>query len=166
VIGDGARRRSAGVLYSPPDHDSIPRKYKIAGRAGHPVAARDQETRVPRYHVGPADGFTEGERRVVVCGDREVGVFRIDGGFHGWHNHCPHRGGPVFQGRIMKRVVEPLEADGGTRLLQFDGDETHIICPWHGWEFSITTGEHPGHQRARLRKVDIEVRDGEVYVSL
>ena len=121
---------------------------------------------MPHYHVGPADGFADGERRVVVCGDREVGVFRIGGGFHGWHNHCPHRGGPVCQGRIMKRVVEPLEADGGTRLLQFDGDETHIICPWHGWEFSITTGEHPGLQRARLRKVDIEVRDGEVYVSL
>lgn len=121
---------------------------------------------MPDYLVGPVDGFADGERRVVVCGDKEVGVFRINGAFYGWHNRCSHVGGPVCQGRLMKRVVEPVDADGTTRMLQFDGEETHIVCPWHGYEFSVTTGRHPGNPRARLIKADIEVRDGDVFVRL
>jgi nitrite reductase/ring-hydroxylating ferredoxin subunit len=42
----------------------------------------------------------------------------------------------------------------------------HIICPWHGHEFSIKTGRHPGNPRLRLRKVDLSIRNGEIYVSL
>lgn len=121
---------------------------------------------MPQYLVGPVDGFAEGERRVVVCGDKEVGVFRIDGAFYGWHNRCSHLGGPVCQGRLLKRVVEPVDADGTTRMLQFDGEEINIICPWHGYEFSVRTGRHPGNPRARLLKADIEVREGDVYVCL
>ncbi len=121
---------------------------------------------MPSYSVGRADEFNEGERRVVVCGEKEIGVFKVDGEFYAWHNRCGHLGGPVCQGRVLKRVLEPLADDKTSYSFQFDESETHIICPWHGYEFSIKTGLHPGNSRFRLHKADIEVRDGDIYVSV
>ena len=77
---------------------------------------------------------------------QEVGVFRIGGEFYAWHNRCAHRAGPVCQGRIMKRVLEPVAGDKTMRTQEYDEAESHIVCPWHGYEFSIKTGYSPGQQ--------------------
>ncbi len=121
---------------------------------------------MPDYRVGPVDEFAEDDRRIVVCDDREIGVFRVRGEFHAWHNRCPHQGGPVCKGRIMQRVLEPVDAEGQTRAQLYDPEESHIICPWHGYEFSIRTGQHPGNARARLIRAEVKVREGMVYVCL
>jgi nitrite reductase/ring-hydroxylating ferredoxin subunit len=118
------------------------------------------------YSAGKVSDYADGDRKVVVCGDSEVGVFRIAGEFRAWHNRCAHRAGPVCQGRIMQRVIEPVAADGTTRTLDYDPSETNIVCPWHGYEFSIKTGFHQGNSRIRLRKADMAIRDGEIYVSV
>ena len=121
---------------------------------------------MPHYSAGSAADYAEGERRVVVCGDKEVGIFRLGGEFFGWHNRCAHRAGPICQGRVLKRVLEPVDADGCTRSQVFDEDVHHIICPWHGYEYDIRTGEHPGNPQIRLRKAELAVREGELYVCL
>jgi nitrite reductase/ring-hydroxylating ferredoxin subunit len=121
---------------------------------------------MPEYSAGKVTDYAEGDRKVVDCGEQEVGIFRIDGEFFAWHNRCAHRAGPVCQGRIMKRVIEPVAADRSIRSQQYDPSETHIICPWHGYEFNIKTGCHQGNSRIRLRKADMTIRDGEIYVRL
>ena len=46
-------------------------------------------------------------------------------------------------------------------------EEGHILnCPWHGWEYDVTTGECLSRNRVRLPAHDVEVRDGEIVVSL
>jgi nitrite reductase/ring-hydroxylating ferredoxin subunit len=121
---------------------------------------------MPEYSVGSLAEFAEGDRRVVKCGEAEIGVFRIDGQFYAWHNSCGHLGGPVCQGRIMRKVIEPVDGENRVRALEYDATELHIVCPWHGYEFSIRTGRHPGHSHLRLRKATVKLRDGEVYVVL
>jgi len=116
------------------------------------------------YVVGRLDEFTEGSRKVVSCDGTEVGVFRVDGELVAWHNQCAHLQGPVCQGRIYSRVEEPIDENGHTRMLQYNEKEKHIVCPWHGWEFSLKSGKHPGHAKAGLRKAKLEVTDGHVYV--
>jgi nitrite reductase (NADH) small subunit len=118
------------------------------------------------YSAGSVADYADGDRKVVLCGQAEVGVFRIDGEFHAWHNRCAHLAGPICQGRIMKRVLEPVDADNCVRAQAYDESETHIVCPWHGYEYNIKTGRHPGNDRMGLRRADIIIRDGEVYVSL
>lgn len=118
------------------------------------------------YMAGNVDDYADGDRKVVVCGDKEVGVFRIGGEFYAWHNRCAHRAGPVCQGRIMKRVLEPVAGDKTTRTQEYDEAESHIVCPWHGYEFSIRTGIHQGNSRTRLLKAELTIRDGEIYVSV
>jgi nitrite reductase/ring-hydroxylating ferredoxin subunit len=65
----------------------------------------------------------------------------------------------------MQRVVEPVQSDGTVRALQYHADDTHIVCPWHGYEYNVRTGEHPGHATLKLRKASVIVRDGGVYVT-
>jgi nitrite reductase/ring-hydroxylating ferredoxin subunit len=118
------------------------------------------------YHAGRLTELSESGRRVLKCGDIEIGVFVIDGEVHAWHSECAHRGGPVCQGRLMKRVIEPLQADKTIRTAQYQETETHIVCPWHGYEYNIKTGEHPGHAGLKLRRAAVTVRNGDVYVIL
>ena len=116
------------------------------------------------YHAGRFDELKERGRVLVKCGDAEVGIFLVDGELYAWHNECAHRGGPVCQGRVLKRVIEPVASDGSVRGLQYDAEDTHIVCPWHGYEYNIRTGERPGHAAFKLRKVGVSVREGEIYV--
>lgn len=118
------------------------------------------------YMAGKVADYADGDRKVVECGEFEVGVFRIGDEFFGWHNRCAHRAGPVCQGRIMKRVLEPTASDKTVRTQAYDESESHIVCPWHGYEFSIRSGYHQGSTRFRLRKAELRISDGEIYVSV
>jgi nitrite reductase/ring-hydroxylating ferredoxin subunit len=117
------------------------------------------------YYAGNVSEYADGDRRVIVCGDIEVGFFKIGETFYAWHNRCAHRAGPVCQGRMMNRVIEPVAADRTVRAMAYD-DDRNIVCPWHGYEYSIKTGVNQGNPRLRLKKADISIRDGEVYVRV
>ena len=65
---------------------------------------------------------------------------------------------------FLKRVVEPVASDGTVRTLQYHAEDTHIVCPWHGYEYNIRTGEHTGHAAFKLRKAGVSVRNGEIDV--
>src|SRR5262245_57705381 len=112
------------------------------------------------YSAGKLTDYANGDRKVIVCGDKEVGVFKLDDEFYAWHNRCAHRSGPICQGRLMKRVLEPVAEDGTVRAMEYDESETNIVCPWHGYEYSIKTGSHQGNPRIRLLKAELTVRDG------
>ncbi len=116
------------------------------------------------YLVCREDELKDGDRRVVSCDGTEVGVFKVDGEFVAWHNECPHRSGPVCQGRIYKRVIEPLAADGTVRELAYDESVTNLVCSWHGYEFNLKTGANQGYDKIKLRKARLEQRDGNIYV--
>lgn len=107
----------------------------------------------------------EGGRVVVEMGGLEIGIFRLDGQLFAWENRCVHAGGPVCQGTLMNRVTERLDSE--RRSLGDDfADELHIVCPWHGYEYDIRTGEHPADSRLRLRRIEVEEREGEILVRL
>jgi nitrite reductase/ring-hydroxylating ferredoxin subunit len=113
-----------------------------------------------------ADELNDGDRRVVSCDGVEVGVFKVDGQFVAWHNECPHRQGPVCQGRIYQRVLEPIAGDGTVRALAYDERVTNIVCSWHGYEFDLKTGINQGSDQFRLRKAKLEEKDGNIYVAV
>src|ERR1700730_16024018 len=118
------------------------------------------------YMAGNVDDYADGDRKVVVCGDKEVGVFRMGNEFSPGKTRGPPRAGRVGRGGIMKRVLEPVASDKTTRSQAYDEAESHIVCPWHGYEFSIRSGFHQGNSRVRLRKAELMIRDGEIYVSV
>ncbi|MBI1903116.1 MAG: Rieske 2Fe-2S domain-containing protein [Planctomycetia bacterium] len=64
-----------------------------------------------------------GQCRPVMAGDLEVAVFNVDGQFYVLKNECPHAGGPLGEGFLEGPVV---------------------TCPWHGWQFDVTSGQAQG----------------------
>lgn len=117
------------------------------------------------WYVGHVDEIPERGRKVVRAGEHEIGVFRVNGALVAWHNSCAHRDGPVCQGRVFNRVREPVAADGTVRMLEYDAAAVHLVCPWHGYEYDLVTGEHPGNPRLRLRRATLSVVGSEIYVS-
>ncbi|MDQ0383028.1 Rieske (2Fe-2S) protein [Amycolatopsis thermophila] len=117
--------------------------------------------------VARSSDVAEGGRYVVaVRDDLHIGLFRFRGRLYAYENTCPHQGGPVCQGRLVDGVRERLDAHRHSLGLAFDEDDPHIVCPWHGFEYRITTGEHPGAPRFRLRSFAVTEENGEISVAL
>jgi nitrite reductase/ring-hydroxylating ferredoxin subunit len=116
--------------------------------------------------IGDAVSFQKPGRKVVEVDGTEVGVFCLDGKFTAYENVCPHMGGPVCQGKIIARVQEMVARDKTSLGLSFSKNQTNVACPWHGYEFDISTGQHQGNPRMRLRPVKIEVLNGGLVIAL
>lgn len=109
----------------------------------------------------------EGGRYVVaIDDDLRIGIFRFHGALYAYENACPHQGGPVCQGRLVDGVTERLDEHRHSLGLAFDKDDPHIVCPWHGFEYRIKTGEHPGAPRFRLRAFEVFEQGGEISVVI
>jgi nitrite reductase/ring-hydroxylating ferredoxin subunit len=119
---------------------------------------------VADLYVAKETDFGERDRKIIAQGELEIGVFRLDGEFYAWENNCVHQGGPVCQGKILNKVEELLAADKTSRGLKFSEKDVHIVCPWHGYEYNIKTGRHPGDKNVRLKPYEVKVKNGEVYV--
>jgi nitrite reductase (NADH) small subunit len=116
--------------------------------------------------VGSVSDFQDPGRKIVGFENFEVGVFKLDGEFFAYLNHCSHLGGPVCQGKMIAKVEEILADDKTSKGMAFSKTKLHIVCPWHGYEYDIRTGVHPGNPRARLRKIKVTVMDGEVVIAV
>ncbi|HUT79108.1 MAG TPA: Rieske (2Fe-2S) protein [Polyangia bacterium] len=106
-----------------------------------------------RHLVGRASELPPGSRKIVEFGGRSIGVFNIGGSFYALRNRCPHQGAPLCLGSI-----------GGTAATSAPGEyswgrEGEILrCPWHGWEFDITTGESVFNpHQMKVRSYDVTV---------
>ncbi len=95
--------------------------------------------------VASVDEIPPGSGKEVVAGDRVLAVFNVDGRFFAVDGVCAHAGGPVAQGKL---------------------EGTIVTCPWHGWQYDVTTGLHCLNAAIRLESFPVEVEDGAVYVKL
>ena len=118
------------------------------------------------FRVGEVSDFKNREKKIVIIDDQEVGIFRINDNFFAWKNQCPHQGGPVCQGRLFPLVRENLDSEMKSHGRIYDEKKLNIVCPWHGLEFDIETGEHPGNPKLKLDPITIEVNSDILYVQL
>ncbi len=114
--------------------------------------------------VGKAAEFKEGDKRIVPNGNSEIGVYLVHGNWYAYQSLCPHQGGPACEGLIMAKVEEVIHEDKTYHGMRFNHDELHIVCPWHGWEFDLATGECVADGTYSLRKYEVDIRGDEVYV--
>ena len=116
-------------------------------------------------YVGRTEEFGERDRKIIAQGNLEIGIFCIDGEFFAYENNCVHQGGPACQGKIINKVEEVIhETEKTAHGLKFSETDVHIVCPWHGYEYNVRNGRHPGNKNIRLRPFKVDVKDGEVYV--
>lgn len=70
--------------------------------------------------VAKATDLGPGQMVLVEIDDEEIVVANANGEYYAFSAECPHAGGPLDEGEMEGKVV---------------------ICPWHGAEFDMTTGE-------------------------
>jgi nitrite reductase (NADH) small subunit len=95
--------------------------------------------------IASVDDIPAGEGREFTVGDRVLAVFNVDGEFHVIDGICPHAGGPLADGGLHGGIV---------------------TCPWHGWQFDVTTGRHCLTERIQQTRFACRVENGEVLVEL
>jgi nitrite reductase/ring-hydroxylating ferredoxin subunit len=119
--------------------------------------------KMAEWLVGKASDIKDGDRKIVTAGKREIGIFHKGGDFYAYSNTCLHQGGPACEGMMIQNVVDVIDND---RLYQGQtyGDETHFVCPWHGYEYDLKTGECIGDRKLKLRKYEVVKRGEEIYV--
>lgn len=84
-----------------------------------------------------------GSAIVVEVNGKTLAVFNVDGAFHAIDNTCVHRGGPLGEGDIHGNVV---------------------ACPWHGWQFNVTTGECVKNPAAKVEVYQVKVEGDDITV--
>jgi len=83
--------------------------------------------------------------KTVKAHDTLIALFQFDGNFYALDNTCPHRGGPLGEGEVEGSIV---------------------TCPWHGWQFDITTGASPINPAACVKQYNVKVDGDDLYVEV
>lgn len=89
-----------------------------------------------------AEELPPGKSIVIVHEKWPIAVFNVDGAYFAVSNVCPHAAGPLEYGFI---------------------EHGRIVCPWHGWSFSLSPDDPPNDGLPRYR---VSVVDGEVRLLL
>ena len=108
--------------------------------------------------VAKASEMKDGDRRIVFVGDNEIGVFRHEGEFYAYSNFCLHQGGPACEGLTIAKVEERLRPDKTSMGLYFSEHEMHFVCPWHGMEYDMKTGECVRDRKMKLKKYKMRAK--------
>lgn len=95
--------------------------------------------------VARVNDIPDGTGREVTVQGRVLAVYQVSGQFYALDGICPHAGGPLGEGDLNGCVV---------------------TCPWHGWQFDVTTGEHCLNRRLRQRTFPVRIIEGRVEVDL
>ena len=66
---------------------------------------------------------------------------------------------------VLGRVVEPVAADRTVGQLAYHADEVHIVCPWHGYEYDVTTGRCAADADLRLESYAVQVKGDEIWLE-
>jgi len=86
-----------------------------------------------------------GTGRVVDARGRAIALFNVDGSFYALDNTCLHRGGPVGEGDLEGSVV---------------------TCPWHGFQYDVTTGRNVFDPDVGLEAFAVRVDGEDVMVAV
>ena len=114
--------------------------------------------------VAKTSEMKDGDRRIVFVGDTEIGVFRHEGQYYAYSNVCLHQGGPACEGLTIAAVEERLRPDKTSMGLHFSETEMHFVCPWHGMEYDMKTGECVSDRKMKLKKYKLLEKGDELYV--
>ena len=80
----------------------------------------------------------------VQLGRREITLFRDGDSVRAIDDRCPHRGAPLSEGFLEKGKV---------------------YCPWHCFDFCLTTGTSTAASHLQVAVYPVEIREGVIYLD-
>ena len=76
---------------------------------------------------------------------KQIAVFNVEGTLYAIDNICPHKGGPLGEGTL---------------------EGTKVTCPWHGWQFEVTTGKFLPAPDRGVASYPVKVEGDDVFVEV
>src|SRR5262249_39993539 len=95
--------------------------------------------------VAKAAEVPAGTIREFQVEGKAIALANVGGKFYAINNTCLHRGGPLGQGVLEDSVV---------------------TCPWHGWQYNVTTGKVAQNPAVGVDCYPLEVRGEDIFVEI
>jgi nitrite reductase (NADH) small subunit len=89
--------------------------------------------------------IADGTGKTVDVSGKPIALFNVGGKFYAIDNTCKHRGGPLGEGEL---------------------DGTNVICPWHGWEYDITTGANLDDPNVKVGCYPVKLDGDDILVEV
>ena len=86
-----------------------------------------------------------GSIREFQLDGKTIALANVDGKFYAINNTCLHRGGPLGEGELEGKVV---------------------TCPWHGWQYDVTTGKVAMNPSIGVDCYTLEVRGDDIFINV
>jgi nitrite reductase/ring-hydroxylating ferredoxin subunit len=84
-------------------------------------------------------------REIQVDGNKAVALANVEGKLYAINNTCMHRGGPLGQGELLGKTV---------------------TCPWHGWQYDVTTGKIEMNPTVGVECYPVELRGDDIFIDV
>lgn len=81
----------------------------------------------------------------VTAGGRVIALFKVDGHVRAIDGICAHAGGPLGKGPISGSIV---------------------TCPWHGWQYDVSTGSHCLTPAICQETFEVTIEGDDVFVEV
>lgn len=91
------------------------------------------------------DEVPPGTIRELQVEGKAIALANVGGKFYAINNVCLHRGGPLGQGSLESK---------------------NVICPWHAWQYDVTTGRMLQNPAVGVDCYPTEVRGQDVFVEV
>jgi nitrite reductase/ring-hydroxylating ferredoxin subunit len=104
-----------------------------------------------------------GQMRQFQIGRRGILLVRDESGdFYAIDNACAHQSAPLVNGQVELMWVGHRVAESRP-----DNERTVVVCPWHNYEFDVSTGRSPcDPDRLRIQTYRVELDGDDVVVYL
>ncbi len=89
--------------------------------------------------------LTPGQGKLVQVGGLDIALFNVNGTYYAMGAVCPHEDGPLHEGVV----------DGET-----------IICPWHGYDFNVKTGECSLDSELRVTTFVVTSEGNDLFIEV
>ncbi len=86
-----------------------------------------------------------GSIREFQLDGKVIALANVGGKIYAINNTCLHHGGPLGQGAM---------------------NGSKVTCPWHGWEYDVTTGKVGQNPAVGVDCYKVEVRGEDIFVDL
>ncbi|QDU79912.1 Naphthalene 1,2-dioxygenase system ferredoxin subunit [Polystyrenella longa] len=98
-----------------------------------------------RIKLCSKDEIPAGGGREFTVADRIIAVFEQGGEYFALDGICPHAGGPLGAGQLTG---------------------TTVTCPWHGWQFDVTNGQHGLTPNICQETFPVSIEGVDLYIDL
>ncbi len=89
--------------------------------------------------------LVQGSGKTVEIEGNQIALFNVGDQFYAINNICIHRGGPLGEGDLAGNIV---------------------TCPWHAWEYDVTSGCTLHDPSKKVNSYELKIEGDDILVKV